>query len=97
MKKLIDYPELMEITEESLEDYILGLYKKLGWSESQNIDPKKILMCEKQWLEICSEFNATEVSGAGFAWMNYGPSCDKDIPYGKIKLEKGYLEEATSI
>lgn len=87
--KTINFPRLDEITEENVNEYILELYQSIGWKKDMDLHPKKIFINKEQWLEICDAFNNTGVSGGGYLWMNYGPTVDDNIPYGKIRIEAG--------
>lgn len=88
---VVNYPKLGEINEEYNEEYIVDLYKAIGWGSGDDVDPKRIAMNKEQWLEVCKEFNKLEGFGAipGYVWMNYGPTVSEDVPYGKLKIYKG--------
>ena len=75
------------------EDYLIYFYRRIGWNEQDTLDPKKIVMNEQQWQEVAAALNSLprgpgEIA-AGFAWMNWGPSADKRVPYGKIDVREG--------
>ena len=88
---MVNYPKLGEITEEYNEDYIVDLYKSIGWGGGNTIDPRRIEMNKEQWLEVCKDFNKLEGFGAipGYVWMNFGPAVSKDVPYGKLNIRQG--------
>ena len=87
--KTINFPKLDEITEENVSEYIIELYQAIGWNRDMDLHPKHIFINKEQWLEICDAFTNTGVSGAGYTWMNYGPTVDDNIPYGKVRIESG--------
>ena len=75
------------------EDYLIYFYRRIGWNEQDTLDPKKIVMNEQQWQEVAAALNSLPREpgemAAGFAWMNWGPSADKRVPYGKIDVREG--------
>ena len=75
------------------EDYLIDFYRRIGWNEQDTLDPKKIVMNEQQWQEVAAALNSLPRGpgemAAGFAWMNWGPSADKRVPYGKIDVREG--------
>ena len=86
----IDYPDLQPVADSGPEGYIVELYQKLGWDRESNLDPKKIAVHPALWNEICRAFNqSSNERTAGLIWMNYGPSADGKVPYGKIEIEDG--------
>lgn len=89
----VDFPKVDPVAESGPENYILSLYRSLGWNGESKLDPKKILLNPEHWQDICNEFNrSSDGVTAGLAWMNYGPSSNANIPYGKVEIEEGAFE-----
>ena len=86
----VDYPKLDLTQDTNAADYIVALYRELGWDQKSELDPKRIVMNPEQWKDIAGALNQTaEGRTAGFLWVNSGPSADEKVPYGKIEIEDG--------
>lgn len=86
----VDYPKSTPAGEMTAEEYVVSLYEALGWDKQSDLDPKKIIMNPDHWRDIADALNRSEEGRtAGFVWMNYGPSADAAVPYGKIEIEDG--------
>lgn len=93
-KKKIDFPKMKEITKENVADYMTDLYRTIGWDGKCEVNPTQICINKSRWGEICKAYSETEVSGAGLVWMNWGPTADEEVPYGKIIINSGaFLKE----
>lgn len=85
-----DYPNLPPIQETNAEEYVVGLYQALGWNQESELDPQKIKINPEHWKDICDKLNqSAEGLAASYLWMNFGPSADAKVPYGKIEIEDG--------
>ncbi|TCK01334.1 UNVERIFIED_ORG: hypothetical protein BDK47_11625 [Anoxybacillus amylolyticus] len=90
MKK-VNIP-VFENVQENPSSALLNWYKSLGWDdEFQELDPKKVLISEEEWLAICRMYNEFHGTSGGFFFMSYGPACDKNIPQGKVFLQSGWV------
>ena len=89
----MECPNTDPLAADSAEEYLIGFYRHIGWNGQDTLDPKKIVMSERQWQEIAASLNSLPREpgemAAGFAWMNWGPSADKRVPYGKIDVREG--------
>jgi hypothetical protein len=95
---LVDLPMKPEEFAEGIES-LLAFYEKLGWDpKKQEIDPTKIIMNHEDALECMGQFMNSgeehEKAQYGLVWMNQGPSESEDIPKGKVKLLKNWLQES---
>ena len=87
---LVDYPKLSLTQESNAADYIVALYRELGWDQKSELDPKKIVMNPEHWKDVVGELGRTaEGRSASFLWLNSGPGADEKVPYGKITIEDG--------
>ncbi|MGN0261935.1 MAG: hypothetical protein ACI4B9_03700, partial [Eggerthellaceae bacterium] len=88
--KQTDYPELPPVADLGPENYIVALYKGLGWDGESLLDPTKVTINQQRWLDVCREFNELPIPGVtGYIWMNSGPSADADVPYRAVRIETG--------
>lgn len=92
--KQTDYPELPPVADLGPENYIVALYKGLGWDGESLLDPTKVTINQQRWLDVCREFNELPIPGVtGYIWMNSGPSADADVPYRAVRIETGAFKE----
>lgn len=91
MTKTINFPEF-EIGENAVES-LLNFYSALGWDREQNLNPRKVVINNKQALELIDKISSEkdDKSKVNLMYLDYGPSPDQDIPYGKIKLRNGWM------
>jgi hypothetical protein len=93
MVKTTKFPEF-EIGE-SAEESLLNFYVALGWDRKQPLNVRKVVINYNQAMELSEKIQSKEESqnAAGLFYLNYGPSPNEDIPYGKVKLYDGWLTE----
>lgn len=82
-----------DITVDNYEEYLSVFYRAIGWDGKCDLKPIYISINKNRWKEICDDFNKTEKSGAGYIWMNWGPTADEDTPYDKVIIDKGAFAE----
>lgn len=91
MTKTIKFPEFEQ--GENATESLLNFYVALGWDREQNLNPRKVVINNKQALELIDKISSEQEdkSKVNLMYLNYGPSPDQDIPYGKIKLRNGWM------
>lgn len=92
MVKTINFPEFEQ--GENATESLLNFYVSLGWDRQQNLNPRKVVINNKQALELIDKITSEEDDKAkvNLMYLNFGPSPDEDIQYGKIKLRSGWLQ-----
>ena len=88
----VDYPKPTPTGEMTAEEYVVSLYEALGWDRQSDLDPKKVVMNPDHWRDVADALNRSEegrTAGFVWTWLNYGPSADAAVPYGKIEIEDG--------
>lgn len=89
-----NYPDLGSVADMGAQEYLVALYKGLGWDGQSALDPRKIAINQQRWLDVCNEYNQLPGPGiGGYFWMNYGPSESADLPYNSVKIEPGAFGE----
>ncbi|PGQ88326.1 hypothetical protein COA18_05195 [Priestia megaterium] len=96
-KQKVNFPKMDDITVENYVEYLPTFYRAIGWDGQCDLNPKRISINRDRWIEICGAFNSTEESGAGFAWMNWGPTADEDTPYDKVIIHKEAFTQPQNI
>jgi len=90
--KIVKMPEIEFNGAESLTVF----YKKLGWTGEKKVDPTKVIVNRQQNEEMIKKFMNSfpkeDKIGAGFIWMNMGPSSSNDVEYGTVRLEDGWVK-----
>lgn len=94
---LVDMPLTPADFKEQGVNSLLEFYKKLGWDpDSHLLDPKRVMINSKDADECLSNLmksgDESERIAFGFLWLDKGPSHSEDIPSGKVKLKKNWIE-----
>ena len=101
--KVVELPEFEDIKGKEVGEAICNLFRHLIPEDMErpvDVEPKKIKLnyCDSsEYVRLIQDElgkeNAIKVS---LAWLNQGPSADKDIPRGKIYLYEGFIKQANN-
>jgi len=95
-QKNTTYEDLPNVKGKTTLDKIANFYMDLGWDGQQNLDPKKVIVNESDWLKLIKKIEPVagtqdQKISAGLTFTNYGPSGSNKIKRGKVKLVKGWV------
>ncbi len=75
---------------------LVNFYEDLGWDKKREIDPKKVVLSEKDnqaFMSLIMSYSQSRDKkiSLGLLYMNKGPSARSDVFEGKVRLEPGWL------
>jgi len=90
------YTKLPDIRGKHPVNKLMNFYADLGWDGQQNLDPKKVVINEADWLKVVKKMETAggtqdERISAGLMFTNKGPSGSNKVKRGKVKLIKGWV------
>lgn len=90
------YVKLPDIRGKHPVNKLMNFYADLGWDGKQNLDPKKVVINESDWLKAVKKMESARMTqderiGAGLMFTNKGPSGSNKVERGRVKLMKGWV------
>lgn len=90
------YKKLPEMKGKHPVNKLMSFYVDLGWDGQQNLEPKKVIVNESDWLKLVKDMESAGMTqderiSAGLMFTHKGPSGSNKVKRGKVKLIKGWV------
>ncbi|NLZ53416.1 MAG: hypothetical protein GX892_09765 [Thermoanaerobacteraceae bacterium] len=92
--------DLPEFHGNSPVETLYNFYTDLGWDGETGLEPSDFLMAKEDHTALYKKLqsfakNDNDIVGIALSMLQKGPSSDKNIPVGKIKIKGGIVSGRT--